>query len=186
MAHMQDFDAVGVNPQELDTVVADPESKLNAWRLQFDDVTGSGRQVIIDSMKDSESHVTVDGAQLGPRIWRPNDDSLFRHSAGDQAELPQDLFMGSAFASSNCIVRGIERGGLFRRGRLVLKGRVRQRARHRIGHDFQQLGNSGELAGVELIEKLVNAILVYGHVPLSPRFLEDIWLHSTRNSLVVA
>jgi hypothetical protein len=33
VAHVQDFDAVGVNSQEEAAVVADAKTKLKAWRL---------------------------------------------------------------------------------------------------------------------------------------------------------
>jgi hypothetical protein len=71
--------------------------------------------------------------------------------------------MGRALASLNCGMCGIESGSFFRRGGFILEGCVCEGAGHRIGHDFQQLGNGGELALIELIEKLMNAILVYGH-----------------------
>ena len=71
--------------------------------------------------------------------------------------------MGCAFTPLNCGMRGIESGGFFRRGGFVLEGCIREGAGHWVGHDFQQLGNGGELALIELIEKSMNAILVYGH-----------------------
>ena len=71
--------------------------------------------------------------------------------------------MGRAFASLNCGMRGIESGGLFRRGGRGIDRCIRKRARHRIGHDFEQLGNGGELALIELVHQLVYAISIHGH-----------------------
>lgn len=72
--------------------------------------------------------------------------------------------MGRALASLNRSVRGIESSGLFRRGGFAFKRCVRERARNRIGHDFEQLGYGSQLTLIELIEKLMNVILIYGHV----------------------
>ena len=71
--------------------------------------------------------------------------------------------MGRTFASLNCRMRCIESGGLFRCSGFALKRCIRERARHRIGHDFKQLGNGGKLAVIELIEKLMDVIPVDGH-----------------------
>jgi hypothetical protein len=65
VANVQDFDAVGVQPEKQDAVVANAKTKLEAWGLQLDDIAGSGRQVVIDSMKDPKGCFAVDGAQPG-------------------------------------------------------------------------------------------------------------------------
>ena len=59
MAHVQDFDAACMNPQKRDAVVANAKPKLRARRLQLDDVSSSGNQIVIDGMKDTESRLAV-------------------------------------------------------------------------------------------------------------------------------
>jgi hypothetical protein len=107
---------------------------------------------VIDGVKDTQSCLAVNRTQLVFGIGRPDDDFLFRHSAGNQTEFPQDLFVGRTFASLNCSMGGIQSGGLVRRDGLVLNRCVQERTRYRVGHDFEQLGNGGELSLIELIE----------------------------------
>jgi hypothetical protein len=59
-------------------------------------------------------------------------------------------------------MRGMESGGFVRRRGFVFKRRICERARRRIGHNFEQLGKGDKPALVELTRKLVNGNVQFG------------------------
>jgi hypothetical protein len=56
---VQDFNAVGVDSQENDTVVPNSQSKLKSWRLQLYNVAGTCREISVNRLQYSQRHIAV-------------------------------------------------------------------------------------------------------------------------------
>ncbi len=79
MADSKDFDRERSDAEEEDTVVAGAEAEFGARRLEFDDVAGTGGEVVIDSLENADRRFPVDCSKFGLGGGRPDDDLLVWH-----------------------------------------------------------------------------------------------------------